>query len=338
MLKDNYNTVDLLKFLGSLLIFMLHLNIFGDFTTLRLPFELLARWVVPFFFIVSSFFLFKKEEPNSNSIDNQTLIKYIKRIAILYAAWFIVNLPSTIYLQLIRPGIGQIETWLSFIKTTLLSTTFAGSWYLLSSMFSAYMLYIMSKRFNTRSCILISIIPFVLCLLSSAYGGLLPVGVFNLLRWLRFPLNIFGGLLYFSVGKYLYENKEKLLKRSSFFYIGLAVLFLALYIIEIKITIKAGVYKFSDFALCLLPLSFIIAILGIKGQIKIQHPKVLREVSTIVYCAQGNILCAVSAAKYIGVTTYLQKGLIGFILMLLTVGAIFYLQKVHKIQWVGLLT
>ena len=166
MRSKSYNTVDLAKFIGSLMIFMLHLDIFRDSATLRYPFELLSRWAVPFFFVISSFLLFSKEDPNSHNIDKQTLSKYTKRIAILYATWFIVNLPSTIYLELLRPGIGKIETWISFVKGALLSMTFAGSWYLLSSIFSAFLLFEMSKKFSTRKSILISIIPFALCLLT----------------------------------------------------------------------------------------------------------------------------------------------------------------------------
>lgn len=320
------------------MIFMLHLDIFRDSATLRYPFELLARWAVPFFFVISSFLLFSKEDPSSCNIDKQTLIKYVKRIAILYAAWFIVNLPSTIYLELIRPGIGKIDTWVSFIKGALLSMTFAGSWYLLSSIFSAFLLFQMSKKFPTKKCILISILPFSLCLLTSAYGGLLPTGIFNILRWLRFPLNIFGGVMYFSIGKYLFENKEQFLKRSSLLYIGLAVLFLTLYLIEIKATHIVGIYKVSDFAISLLPLSATLAILSIKTQLNIQHPKELRKISTIVYCAQGNILCAASAAKYIGINSFFIKGLMGFMLMIISIGVILYLQKDQKIRFVYYLT
>ena len=338
MSSENYNTVDLFKFIGSLMIFMLHLDIFRDSATLRYPFELLSRWAVPFFFVISSFFLFSKEDPNSHNIDKLTLIKYIKRIAILYAAWFIVNLPSTIYLELLRPGIGKIETWISFVKNALLSMTFAGSWYLLSSIFSAFLLFEMSKKFSTQKSILISIIPFALCLLTSAYSGLLHAGIFNVLRWLRFPLNIFGGVMYFSIGKYLYENKDRLLKHSSFLYLGLVVLFMALYLVEIRFTHIVGVYRVSDFAICLLPLSFVIAVLSIKARLNIQHSKGLRKISTIVYCAQGNILCAASAAKFIGIDSFFLKGLIGFILMFLCVGLILYLQKVQTIKFVYYLT
>ena len=338
MQSNNYNTVDLFKFIGSLMIFMLHLDIFRDSATLRYPFELLARWAVPFFFVISSFLLFSKEDPSSHNIDKQTLIKYIKRIAILYAAWFIVNLPSTVYLELIRPGIGKVDTWISFIKGALLSMTFAGSWYLLSSIFSAFLLFLMSKKLPTQKCIFISILPFSLCLLTSAYGGLLPVDIFNFLRWFRFPLNIFGGVMYFAIGKYLFENKEQFFKQPSLLYIGLAIFFFILYIIEIRVTHIVGIYRVSDFAISLLPLSATLAIISIKSQLNIQHPKELRKISTIVYCAQGNILCAASAAKFIGISSFLLKGIIGIMIMIFSVGLILYFQKVQKYRFVNYLT
>ena len=144
--------------------------------------------------------------------------------------------------------------------------------------------------------------------------------------------------MYFAIGKYLFENKEKYLKHSSMLFGGLAVLFLALYIIEIKITTNTGIYRFSDFAICLLPLSSVIAIIGLKVQLQIHHPKELRKISTVVYCAQGNILCAASATKYIGINSFLLKGVIGLILMIFVVGAILYLQNVQKIKFANYLT
>ncbi len=114
MQTAKYGTVDLFKFIGSIFIFLMHLNMFGDSSTLRFSWELLARWAVPFFFIVSSFFLFSKEV--DNNIDKQTLKKYLKRMFIRYLAWFIFNLPSLVYLSLIRPAIGLPGTWISFIK------------------------------------------------------------------------------------------------------------------------------------------------------------------------------------------------------------------------------
>lgn len=337
MQTAKYDTVDLFKFIGSIFIFLMHLNMFGDSSTLRFSWELLARWAVPFFFIVSSFFLFSKEV--DNIIDKQTLNKYLKRLFILYLAWFIFNFPSVVYLRLIRPGISQSDTWVSFIKGALLSSTFAGSWYLLSSAFSAVLLYLLSKRFSTRTCILISAVPLILCMLSSAYGGLLPESVSRVLRWLNFPLNIFGGVFYFSLGKLLFEKRETFLKAPLWAFILLAIVSFDLYSLEIKSTIRLKINQSSDFAFALLPLAVSIALFCLKAKSQIPNSDSLRKMSTIIYCAQGNVLCAVSfIGKYFGVSSFYYRGLIGIAIMAILVTLILYSQKYKKPAFVKYLT
>lgn len=331
--KKKYDLVDLFKFIGSILIFLMHLRLFGDSASFQFYWELLARWAVPFFFIVSSYFLFSKEDPQNHTIRKESLIKYLERIAVLYTAWFITNIPSIIYLRLIRPGIGKVETWLSFIKGALLSSTFTGSWYLLSSFFSAFILYLISKRFNTKQCILISVTPHLLCILSSAYGGLLPSSITIILKWLLFPLNIFGGLFYFSIGKYLYEKKDYMLNPQPSILCSFAMISLVLFIIEITTTIKLGIYSSSDYSFAVLPLALFIAIICFQSQKHITHSLLFRKMSTIIYCAQGNVLCAVSIlGNCLDINSFFIKGLIGVILMSFIVIALLYAEKRKELK------
>ena len=337
MQAAKYDTVDLFKFIGSIFILLMHLNMFGDSSTLRFSWELLARWAVPFLFIISSFFLFSKEV--DNNIDKQTLKKYLKRLSVLYLAWFIFNIPSIVYLWLIRPGIGQPGTWISFIKSAFLSSTFAGSWYLLSSAFSAFLLYLLSKKFSTWTCLLISAIPLLLCILTSAYGRLLPESVSSVLKWLNFPLNIFGGVFYFSLGKLIFEKKEYLLKAPLWVFILIAIVTFALYYIEIKSTISLNINQSSDFAFALLPLAVSITLFCLKAKSQIPNSEYLRKMSTIIYCAQGNVLCAVSfIGKQFGVSSFYYRGLLGIAIMAILVTLILLSQKYQKPRFVKYLT
>ena len=337
MRAAKYDTVDLFKFIGSIFILLMHLNMFGDSSTLRFSWELLARWAVPFFFVVSSFFLFSKEV--DNNIDKQTLKKYLKRMFVLYLAWFIFNIPSIVYLRLIRPGLIQPDTWISFFKGALLSSTFAGSWYLLSSAFSAVLLYLLSKKYSTRTSLFVSAIPLLLCILTSAYGGLLPESVSRILKWLNFPLNIFGGLFYFSLGKLLYEKKESLLKAPLWVFILTAAVSVVLYFIEIKSTISMKIYHSSDFAFAILPLAVSITLFCLKAKRQVPNSESLRKMSTIIYCAQGNVLCAVSfIGKHLGMSSFYYRGLLGIAIMAILVTLILLSQKYQKPRFVKYLT
>lgn len=336
--RRNYDTVDLFKFIGSIFIFLMHIKILGDSQPLSFVLELLSRWAVPFFFIISSFFLFRKEGDNCN-IDKQSLNKYIKRVLSLYIAWFIINLPSIIYLRLIRPGIAQLSTWIAFVKGSILSSSFTGSWYLLSSIVSAFLLFLLSKRFKTITCFFIAIIPHTLCLLTSAYGGLLSDKMAGALTWLCFPLNIFSSLLYFSLGKIIYEKKEVFLKAQLSVLGLLTVLFTVLYFIEIKLTINKGIYLSSDYALSIIPLAFFLSLFCLKSTLKVQHAKRFRTISTIVYCAQSNVLWAVPfICKCLGITHFYVRGILGLFIMTLIVAIIIFAQRTHKSRFLESLT
>lgn len=97
MTKENYDFVDIVKFVLSIFIFIMHIGAFNSQSeafqlyVIQLP----ARIGVPFFFVISSFLLFQKSE--NNDISKATMLHYIKRILLLYALWAIFNLPHILY-------------------------------------------------------------------------------------------------------------------------------------------------------------------------------------------------------------------------------------------------
>ena len=85
--------IDLLKFIGSIMIFTIHMAVFESFGEVQSAWELLGRWAVPVFFIASAYFLFSA---NNGSVEYANIKKYIYRIGMLYLCWFIFNLPNFI--------------------------------------------------------------------------------------------------------------------------------------------------------------------------------------------------------------------------------------------------
>ena len=105
---------DLMKFVASIMIFVMHMEVFRDFGDKAFLYQVvLSRWGVPFFFVSSSYFLFRRGK--NGSIAREDLIKYIKRIALLYLVWFIINLPYTVYKRLIENDITDIMTWVNLV-------------------------------------------------------------------------------------------------------------------------------------------------------------------------------------------------------------------------------
>ena len=294
-MPKKYDTIDLLKFIGSILVFTMHLNLFLG-TTANLAVQLAARWCVPFFFITSSFFLFKKAD--NGVIPAQKLKSYVKRILLLYLAWMIINIPSIVYMRIITNGVSSPLTYFNLIKNTLLSSSFTGSWYLAGSVFSAVVIYFLSKKLSSKA-ILICTFPFYLiCVTTSVYGGVLNDSLsFVLKDMLCFPTNIFGGLFYFALGKFLAENHKKLKSISLLKICLLLGLAFAAYCAEVLLANKLNVLSSTDFALSTALTGFAFVLLGMNLNLKIKNSLVLRKASTIIYCAQGNVLLLNGATK-----------------------------------------
>ena len=95
-----------------------------------------ARFGVPCFFIISAFFLFKKD-PDWNKMK-----QFTKRIAKLYLFWLIATAPFTIYLRLFaNHSISFTEKILNLIHTSLFSASFSGSWYLMALLQCSFIIY-----------------------------------------------------------------------------------------------------------------------------------------------------------------------------------------------------
>lgn len=327
--NKNDDTIDLVKFIGSIMIFVMHVGAFDNFKEVGFAWELLTRWAVPFFFMISSFFLFSKiEKSESNAEKREKLKKYCLRIFYLYIAWFIYNIPSIFYSRFYSVGMKDPSTWLTFIKKIFLCSTFIGSWYLVSSVFCAIVIFLLSKKLKTGWIILIASVFEAVCIMTSAYYGIVPSPAKNVLDFLMFPLNIFGGLLYFSIGKWLAENRETVQSISIKKCAAAAVFFYIMYFAEIILVRKASLYKMSDKAFWLIPASVCIVIICLNKHLEIKNAKKLRKYSIIIYCAQGNItLISEVPDKFLGISFSPVKLLVGAVLTVIVIVVINYLQK-----------
>ncbi|MEG1497604.1 MAG: acyltransferase family protein, partial [Clostridiales bacterium] len=88
ILKRQYYLIDIFKFAFACLIIFLHIN-FGENTIIDII-RCFSHLGVPFFFVVSGFFMGKK-------LDNNKLInKFIKRLLLLFLFWTILYFPLII--------------------------------------------------------------------------------------------------------------------------------------------------------------------------------------------------------------------------------------------------
>ena len=331
------NSIDIAKFLGSIFIFAMHCKALGDYSIAQKILEIMARWGVPFFFISSSYFLFRKSA--GGNIERKLLSHYLFRIGMLYLCWMIFNLPSVYIIRLYQKDMTAVNTWLAFIKESVLSSTFTGSWYLLSCIFSACLVYWLSKRFRTKRVLLLTFPLYVLSVFTSAYKGALPEHLSGILVKLCFPLNIFNGCFYFALGKYISENEHVLTKfLTKARALLLFVVFYLLYVIELFVTKHYNLFCSTDVAFTTVALSCALFLVCLQTRISIKNNILLRKLSIIIYCCQSNVLIFNKLCKkMLG-----GHSIIAFIFSCIVVTVIsiiiFVAQKKSQWKWVKYLT
>lgn len=282
-----YNSIDLVKFCMAIAIVALHASALQDVnpTLNLLVCEGIARLGVPFFFVVSAYFLYSKP------VSWETTKRYCKRLLILYAAWFIISIPKTIFDRFICSGYPFGETLFRFVRSFFISSTFSGSWFIVSCIFCALLFYCIEKKLKKTKIIIISlsIVVYIWVVFSSAYGKLMvPMGMSGFYKTYTLlfssPYSSFlVGIPYFALGRYYAHIPEwNHLKRNWI----MSVLCVALLLVEVYFTNKYGLQNSTDCYLMLLPCIVFIFPLILNWNIQIKNSKNLRIASTVIFFSQ----------------------------------------------------
>lgn len=122
---------DLLKFIMAIMIVAIHsANAFINCSWGYIVYPFIAIGV-PCFFVLSSFFLFKKLRICGISEYWGRIGCFIKRICTFYLFWFVINLPFIVNEH--RDdwfGVGLLDGILNFGRDLFFYSTFTGSWFL----------------------------------------------------------------------------------------------------------------------------------------------------------------------------------------------------------------
>ena len=232
--KLNYQNLNILKYISSILIIILHLRPFLNYSNeLDLAFNnIITRICVPIFFIITGYFVAKKEKVNENYIK-----EYIRKTIPLYFVWSLLYIPVIIgtiikYLPTINEYISKINITLPLLIIlpiillpiiVLVALCYTGVyyhlWYFPAIIFSLIVLKKWKQKFNIKYLLIIS---FILLLFGATetYYGVLPLSI---KRTLSYYYNIFFttrnflffGLFYVVLGYYV-GTKEKAYSKYCF--------------------------------------------------------------------------------------------------------------------------
>lgn len=249
--SDKYYNLDVARYLSSVLIIIVHLEPFAPeakFARFLLN-NTIVRLCVPLFFMITAYFLAKKEEEDENYT-----YKYIKSLLPLYLFWSLIYIPQGLsYLKSINlsPSLYPLAL---LIGLTYLGTYYH-LWYFPALIFGLLLLKYLRKHFDIRNIMYFSVI---LLLIGSfeTYFGFLP-GILQRItdKYLSIFFTtrnfLFFGLFYLSLGYYLAIHKSKRIKHS----LAKTFMFLAVFIIEMFLIYNIQ-RRDSNIILSAVPLSY----------------------------------------------------------------------------------
>lgn len=298
--KRNY-LVDIFKFIAATMVVGIHcapLNSYNQFLN-NVIFQGVSRIAVPFFFMISSFFLFSKMKLEVGK-EKKVLIHYIKRMGLLYLFWFIVFLPQIIKIryEVFVPIYGRRKAVIILLNSILWCSSFQGSWYLNASIICAVLVFMLDKKMGKKMTYCISGMCFVLSTTLGSYYEVfsqwIPQFYEKCIEPFWPPYNTFViGMLYFVIGKYIAETKKE---KLAFWEIRKPMLVISVLLVVFEATYMHThtFYHAPDSFFSLLPATYFIVICVVYSEININISdkiiKFLRDSSVIMYIVHFAIL------------------------------------------------
>ncbi len=191
--NTSYAGLDYLRIIAAFLIVAIHTSPLmsfspeADFIFTRI----IARVAVPFFFMVTGFFLLSRIIPSQGARPETDtgkpageVKKFLKKTAILYGAAILIYFPINIYSGFFNEKHGLT----SLLKDIFINGTFYHLWYLPAVITGVILIYILTAYFGKRNLFLISLLLYGIGLLGDSYYGLTIK-----LPWLK---NIYDSIFY----------------------------------------------------------------------------------------------------------------------------------------------
>lgn len=295
--KSTYNEgFDLLKGLLAVMVVAIHTVMLTKIHLISFISIPLVRTAVPIFFLLSSYFFFKRINSLPSSQHLGLLKKSVVRYLQLYGIWFVVTAPATFkatdyFSDGLAIGIKQL------IINFIFGSTFFASWYIMALILGIPIIYFLSRSLNNRILLLIGFVFNAFAVLLTNYG-LSPIGQ-TLLNWLHsWPigmspsLNFMVGLVWIVLGKMFADGDlNRLINKKSMYW---TAFFLVLLYGEEFLTQWAHIVYYNDDYFMLLPVCTFFFGWLLTTNVKVPGHRFFRAFSTIAYCFHGSFAQGVS--------------------------------------------
>lgn len=179
------NTIDIGKFIASILVILIHTTVFDDVGSFIWQFDAILRLAVPFFIVCSGYYLGKRLQIETGKIaktkfNNDASFSFCKKMCGIYIIW------SIVYLVVLIPN--WIQTgWFSpmaFVDwgiATILRGSYYHLWYILYMIYAVVIFEIFLKKLPMRAYPYVIVVLYVIEVGQYGYRCFLPESVPNAL-------------------------------------------------------------------------------------------------------------------------------------------------------------
>ena len=168
--NENYNCIDLFKFLASFLIIAIHIHPLSSINGI-LDFGLsyfICLLAVPYYFICSGFLLFRKID--LNNFDKERTLKYVKKIYKYYLIWTIIYFPLNLYGNIIHGENGIKYGIITYLRDIVFLGSYSHLWYLNATGIAVLIItFLLCKKWDLNRILLLSFVLYLIGLLAESY-------------------------------------------------------------------------------------------------------------------------------------------------------------------------
>lgn len=276
-MEKNKITLDRFRVIAAILIIAIHTYPFESINE-NLDFiftHVICRIGVPFFLMITGFFVLPKALENRKSLINYTI-----KIAKVYVLCMILYLPVSLYA-------GKLNhlSAVQILKDVFLNGTFYHLWYFPALIFGIWIVYFLLKHCNKKVVGVCVLLLYMIGLFGDSYFGISEKwivtstfynGIFSIFDYTRNGL--FYAPIFLSLGYMFNQVKWNLSKQMNLTYI---LLFLIAMIVEGFILHSFHLQKHDSMYLMLIPLMANLFYFILQGNG--ENNKKLRSISTMIY-------------------------------------------------------
>lgn len=296
-MKNRNVTVDLSKYIASLMVIAIHCDLFYDINT-RLNFftvNILCRLAVPFFAMCTGYFLSSKlsfnDKLDKTKKNKQIVLKQWKKLFVLYIVWSflycIFSIPNWI-----STGLFSKRAFIDYGIGAVLHRSYYHLWYLLGILYALPLLYLILRKIKVEFYLLVSGILYFIMVLSYGYRLWLPNAIQKIFSYMDYYSGIVNAIIllipFMLLGVYIRRTVKSQNKNSIL--LGFVLSFLML-ICEATVLYIKGQSKFS-YIIFTLPAAYFLFKLIVNSKFEFQkfNSAYLGSCSLFIYCVHPMIL------------------------------------------------